>query len=65
MPAALLEWLQVAGALILIGSCSLGGYLVGKYKGKGVWGALLSLFLGPIGIIITSFLPAKGPNKTD
>ena len=59
MPAALLEWLQVAGALILIGSCPLGGYLVGKYKGKGVWGALLGLFLGPIGIIITAFLPAN------
>ena len=59
MPAVLVEWLQVVATVILWGSCPFSSYLVGKPKGKGVWGALLGLFLGPIGIIITAFLPAS------
>ena len=65
MPEVLFNWLDAVAVTIFLGSCSFSSYLVSKPKGKGVWGALLGLFLGPIGIIITAFLPAKDSSSAD
>lgn len=38
---------------------TIGGYYIGKSKGKPVLGLLLSLFLGFIGLIIIALIPAE------
>ena len=40
-------------------ACAVGGYYIGRPKGRPGWGLALGLILGIIGLIIIALIPAK------
>jgi hypothetical protein len=40
-------------------ACAVGGYYIGKPKGRPRWGVALGFFLSIIGLIIIALLPAR------